>query len=56
MTTMSHQYLATWFFSDEEIEKVIVKINSDFDKDELIKYFMENYSLENIEIRGKYDW
>ena len=25
MTTMSHQYLATWFFSDKQIQKVLAQ-------------------------------
>lgn len=36
MTTMNHQYFATWFYSDEEIEKVLSKniiIESDEDSD-----------------------
>ncbi len=34
MTTMSHQYLATWFYSDETIEKVL-KNNSILEVDEV---------------------
>ena len=38
MTTKSHHYLATWFYSDEEIEKVlaynkIVEVNEDTNSD-----------------------
>ena len=50
MTTMSHQYLATWFYSDETIQKVlqsnsIVESNevSNPDSIKFKKYTLENY-------------
>lgn len=39
----------------ENIEKVIIKSKSEINKEELFKYFLENYSLDNIEIRSIYD-
>lgn len=46
MTTKSHHYLATWFYSDEEIEKVlaynkIVEVNEDTNSD-LIDFKEDN--------------
>ena len=39
----------------ENIEKIIIESKSKINKEELINYFMENYSIDNIEIRSKYD-
>ena len=40
MSTMNHQYLATWFLSDEEIEEILKKLevenNEDSNSDEII--------------------
>jgi exopolysaccharide biosynthesis protein len=40
MSTMSHQYLATWFLSDEEIEKILASLevvnNENSDSDDIL--------------------
>ena len=45
MTTMSHQYFATWFLSDEEIEEILKKNRP--------QEVIENQDLNKIEIAEK---
>lgn len=42
MTTMNHQYLATWFLSDEEIQEIMKKLEVENN---------ENSNSDNIEIK-----
>lgn len=58
MTTMNHQYLATWFLSDEEIEEIMKKLevenneNSNSDNIVLEKPEKEEITVEKITGQG----
>lgn len=58
MTTMNHQYLATWFLSDEEIEEIMKKLevenneNSNSDEVMLVGLQEKEITIERIEGKG----
>ena len=57
MTTMSHQYLATWFYSDATIEKVLSDnqvIESGIDTDSSLVEFVD-YDTTVVTYKNKYD-
>ena len=57
MTTMSHQYLATWFYGQDEINKVIasnqVIETGESTNVDLIKFV--NYDTNNVVYKNKYE-
>lgn len=57
MTTMSHQYLATWFYSDETIQKVLeqnsIIESKEITNPDLIKF--KNYSKNTTIFKNKYE-
>ena len=57
MTTMSHQYLATWFYSDETIEKVLAENKiievGEISNPDLIKF--KKYSGNMMIYKNKYE-
>lgn len=58
MTTMNHQYLATWFLSDEEIAEIMKKLevenNENSDSDDIMLVELEEKKEITVErITGK---
>ncbi len=58
MTTMNHQYLATWFLSDEEIAEIMKKLevenNENSDSDDILLVELEEEKEITVErITGK---
>ncbi len=47
MTTMSHQYLAKWFLSDEKIESILKKSSTEISN--------ENTDIDKVKILNKND-
>lgn len=54
MSTMNHQYLATWFLSDEEIQEIMNKLevqnNEDSDSDEIKIEIPSNSEKDGIKV------
>ncbi len=58
MSTMNHQYLATWFLSDEEIQEILsnleVQNNEDSNSNEInIDYAKEQKKKKKISLLKK---
>lgn len=51
MTTYTHQWLATWFFSEETINDVMSKVPKDFDENSnSINFYVDKDSIEVYEV------
>jgi exopolysaccharide biosynthesis protein len=53
MTTYTHQWLATWFFSVETIDDVMSDVPEDFQENtENINFYVEEDTIESYEVSG----
>ena len=52
MSTMNHQYLATWFLSDEEIQEILKKLEVVNNEDSNLDDIVIDFKVDEAELRS----